>query len=422
MECNIFLPFQLRYGCVQNMMKTMQILQLCKKFPYPLKDGESIAVTYLAQGLHKLGHEITLLAMNTTKHPVAVQKVRHHLAHYKTVHYTKLDNEIKPLHAFLNLFSSDSYNISRFENEAFRQKLIGILERQKFDVVQLESLYLAPYIGIIRAYSDAQIVLRAHNVEHEIWERMSVNEPVALRRWYFDYSARKLKKYEIEQLSLIDQLLPMSPVDEQKFRQMGYRGDSLAVPIGLDINEFAFEEVPAEIPASVSFIGSLDWMPNIEALNWFLDAVWPHLSVIFPGLKLHVAGRNCPEWLRQLQQPNVIIEGEVDDSREFLRRHPLTVVPLLSGSGMRAKILEAMALGRVVLTTTLGLEGINARDKQEVLIADTAEAFIRKFRFSYHHHRHLPSISGNARRLIECHFDHLEIARSVQDRFQLVIR
>lgn len=397
----------------------MQILQLCKKFPYPLKDGESIAVTFLAQGLQRMGHEITLLAMNTTKHPVAVNRVRHKLAHYKAVHYTRLDNEVKPLHAFLNLFSSDSYNISRFDNEAFRLKLIELLHKQTFDVVQLESLYLTPYIDIIRAHSNARIVLRAHNVEHEIWERMSENEPQALRRWYFEYSARKLKKYEIDQLAMIDQLLAISPIDEQKFRAMGYRGSSLSVPIGLDLRQFPFQEVKAEVPLSVSFIGSLDWMPNIEGLNWFLDAIWPHLNTIFPRLRLHVAGRNCPDWIKQLQDQgkNIVIEGEVRESREFLLQHPLTVVPLLSGSGMRAKILEAMALGRVVITTTLGLEGIPARDKFDVLIADSAEDYIRKFRFCYHHQRHLPSISHHARKLIELNFDHIEIAKSVQESY-----
>ncbi|MBK8504446.1 MAG: glycosyltransferase [Saprospiraceae bacterium] len=406
-------------GSHRNPRITMQILQLCKKFPYPLKDGESIAVSYLAQGLHRLGHEITLLAMNTTKHPVQVNRIKHNLSYYKAIHHTKLDNEVKPLHAFLNLFSSDSYNISRFDNEAFRQKLISVLNRQKFDVVQLESLYLAPYIDVIRECSDAQVVLRAHNVEHEIWERMSVNEPTALRRWYFDYSARKLKKYEIDQLSQIDQLLPISPIDEQKFRKLGYCGNSVAVPIGLDLGEFDYREVKGGSPLSVSFIGSLDWMPNIEALNWFIEAIWPHLNLIFPGLKLHVAGRNCPDWIRQLQSNNIIIEGEVEDSRKFLQQHPLTVVPLLSGSGMRAKIIEAMALGRVVITTTLGLEGINARDKHDVLIADSAEEFIRKFRFCYHHQKHLSRISQNARKLIEQDFDHLAVARSVEESYQL---
>ncbi len=378
----------------------MKILQLCKKFPYPLRDGESLAVTYLAKALDSLENEITLLAMNTTKHPVKVGKVRSLLNHYKEVYHTRLDNEVRPLHAFLNLFSSDSYNISRFDNFQFRSKLKAILKKNKYDLIQLESLYLTPYIDDIRQYSDATIALRAHNVEHEIWERMAENEVVAIRRWYLDYSARKLKKYEVERLGLVDLLLPISKIDEEKFRRLGYQGPSLTLPIGLDLEKFQYQKVGHSEPLSVSFIGSLDWMPNIEGLNWFLEQVWPQISLIFPGLKLHVAGRNSPEWLKSVELKNVEIVGEVDDSSEFLRQHAITVVPLLSGSGMRAKIVEAMSLGRIVISTSLGLEGITARDRQEVLVANTVEDFIRQFRFCYQSREALPELSRRAQKLL----------------------
>lgn len=391
----------------------MRILQLCKKFPYPLKDGESIAVTYLAKAMNALGCEVTLLAMNTTKHPVQVPKVRHELSHYKSVYYTRLDNEVKALHAFLNLFSSDSYNISRFDNNAFRGKLRQVLKKQKFDIIQLESLYLTPYIDIIRQYSKAKIVLRAHNVEHEIWERMAENEEVAIRRWYLDYSARKLKKYEIDQLETIDMLVPISSVDHHKFLSLGFKGHSYPMPIGLEMSDFPFQRVEEDSVLSLSFIGSLDWMPNLEALNWFLDQVWPMVNATFPRLKLFVAGRNCPDWIRNLQVENLEVVGEVESSTRFLSEHPISVVPILSGSGMRAKILEAMALGRVVVTSTVGLEGIPARDKEHVLIADTPEAFLRSFTFCHRHKRHLPSISDKARGLTEEYFDHIEIARQL---------
>ncbi len=391
----------------------MKILQLCKKFPYPIRDGESLAVTYLAKALKELGQDVTLLAMNTTKHHVPISAVKHHLNHYSQVYHTVLDNEVKPLHAFLNLFSSDSYNISRFDNDSFRNKLTNLLRREQFDLIQLESLYLTPYIDVIRRHSNTTIALRAHNVEHEIWERMAENEDVALRRWYLDYSARKLKKYEVEQLAHIDLLLPISSIDERKFQALGYDGPSQSLPIGLDLVKFKYHQVKAKVPQSVSFIGSLDWMPNIEGLNWFLDQVWPHLVSIFPRLKLEVAGRNCPDWLKAMKLKNVEIVGEVNDSTAFLLKHPIMVVPLLSGSGMRAKIVEAMALGRIVITTPLGLEGIPAKDKQEVLVAKTVDQFVRKFRFCYHHKKHLPSLSQNARRLTEQYFDHLGIARKL---------
>ena len=398
----------------------MRILQLCKKFPFPLRDGESLAVTYLARALDRMGCELTLLAMNTTKHPVIVSQIRDQLSHYQEVHHTTLNNEVKPLHAFLNLFSSDSYNISRFDDPDFSFKLKDLLSRQTFDIVQLESLYLAPYIGIIRAYSKAKIVLRAHNVEHEIWERMAANELVALRRWYFEYSARKLKKYEIEQLRLVDYLLPITLKDQRTFQKLGYRGKSLCTPIGLDISQFPFDQVKAEAPRSISFIGSLDWMPNIEGLSWFLDEIWPSLHTIFPQLQLHIAGRNCPDWIRNQSGKNIYVHGEVEDSSRFLLDHAVSVVPLLSGSGMRAKIIEAMALGRVVISTKLGLEGINAKEKEEVLVADQPKDFVRALQFCHRHYKHLPTLSRRARELTERKFDHIAIAKTLLQSYQTV--
>ncbi len=396
----------------------MKFLQLCKKCPYPLKDGESIAVTYLAKALHDLGCEVSLLSMNTTKHWVEVDTIRDQLAHYKQTEFVPLDNQVKPLHAFLNLFSSDSYNISRFDCDDFAEKLKDLLERNSYDVVQLESLYLAPYIELIRTHSDAAVVLRAHNVEHEIWERMAANENSMVRRWYLDYSARKLKKYEEDQLLLIDRLLPISCVDEAKFRKLGYTGVSTTLPIGIDLQEISAQQIDSSKDLSISFIGSLDWMPNIEALNWFLDQVWTHLLLIFPKLELHVAGRNCPEWLLNLQTRNVTVHGEVNDARAFLLAHPISVVPLLSGSGMRAKIVEAMALGRVVISTEVGLEGIAAQDDLNVLVANSEKQFIEKFRICYQDRNRLPQIGAAARAFAEAHYDHRTIAQQYLNSWQ----
>ena len=142
----------------------MKILQLSKKFPYPLKDGEAIAVTYLARAFADLGSEVTLLSMNTSKHWFDMGELPHDFDHYTAIHTAYVDNRIRPLPALRNLFSQKSYHIERFEEEAFAQQLQLLLQQEHFDVVQLESVYLAPYISIIRQYSSASVVLRAHNV------------------------------------------------------------------------------------------------------------------------------------------------------------------------------------------------------------------------------------------------------------------
>ena len=154
----------------------MKILQLCKKFPYPQKDGESIAIANLSKALVKLGCEVHLLAMNTSKHYVDLENVEQETEHYSEVYAVEVDNAIRPMDALGNLIRGQSYHVSRFESEHFRRNLIKLLKKQQFDVIQLETLYLAPYLDAIREHSDAVIAMRAHNVEHE-----------NLGAYYFEY-------------------------------------------------------------------------------------------------------------------------------------------------------------------------------------------------------------------------------------------
>lgn len=400
---------------VQN--KTMKILQLCKKFPHPVKDGESIAITYLAKALGELGCEVTLLAMNTRKHPVDTTALPADLDYYAAVHAVPVDNRIRPAAALQNLFSDRSYHIERFEDAGFAQKLRELLRRERFDVVQLETLYLAPYVPLIRENSPALVVLRAHNVEHEIWERIAANGRF-LKKWYLGRITPRLKKYEIEQLNAYDLLAGITARDVAHFQRLGLDKPAIVTPIGLDVRDYRPDARSFERPLSLSFIGSLDWMPNLEGLRWFLDAVWqPLLAPRFPELTLHIAGRNTPDWLQRLRLERVTVHGEVDSAPDFINRHSVMVVPLLSGSGMRAKILEGMALGKTVLSTRVGMEGIAARHKKEALLADTPEEFAEMIAWCYEQAPALAQLGQRARDFCAEHYDNLAAARRLVEAY-----
>lgn len=391
----------------------MKILQLCKKFPFPLKDGESIAITGLARSLAEQGCEVTLLAMNTRKHYFNLNSTPNALSHYQAIYATDLDNRIKASDAFWNLFSKKSYHIQRFINADFKQKLVDILRKQEFDVIQLETLYLAPYISIIRKYSNAIIAMRSHNVEHEIWERITKNTRFLPKRVYLAHLTQKLKRYEIEVQNQYDLLIPISRRDEQKFKSFGFKGISKVTPIGVDSDQYSPDYDSYQKELSISFIGSLDWMPNQEGLKWFLDKVWAKLSKRNPNLSLHIAGRNTPKWISQLKRKNVKVYGEVPCAHKFINEHSIMVVPLLSGSGMRAKILEGMSLGKVVLTTPIGLEGIHAKHKKEVLIAETVAEFEKSINYCYQNRNKLERIGRCAKEFVSTSYDSDELAKDL---------
>ena len=396
----------------------MKILQLCKKFPFPVRDGETVAVSNLARALTDNGAEVTLLAMNTAKHhfsgpvPAAVYDI------YKHVDMVDVDNRIKPLHAFANLFSRKSYHISRFESAAFSNRLKTLLEDDPYDIILLETLYLAPYLPVIRENTSAPVVLRSHNVEFLIWERLAAQERFLPKKWYLAYLAGKLRNYECTRLHDFDCILPISQQDAEVFRQTGWRGPGFVLPVVINAEEYKPNLKVFGKPASFSFIGSLDWGPNIEGLQWFLERVWRFYRNQLKGASFHIAGRNGPEWLFGLQDPGVSFYGEVPSAAEFMNQHSVLLVPLLSGSGMRVKIIEGMALGRIVITTSIGLEGIPATDGQQVLIADTPDEFLAKMKFCREGSEELVEIGIRAREFVRHHYDRRELGRRLLQKFK----
>ena len=395
----------------------MRILQLTKKYPYPAKDGEAIAIVNLSKSLTEAGAAVTLLAMNTSKHRVDVAQVSaDFLAIYEKVYDVKIFNHITVWGAFKNLFERESYHITRFISKDYEAKIVEILRGGHFDVVLLETLFLTPYIEAIRAAApNVRIVLRTHNVEHEIWQRVAEVTPFLPKRWYIKFLNKKLRRLEVENIAKCDLLLPITERDLQIFRNLGYQGAALATPVGLNAADYKpnFTAFNAPHKTTFSFIGSLDWMPNQEGLRWFLDEVWLKKGVYTEGGVLHIAGRNAPQWLQHIDTENVIFYGEIEDAHAFMNSCAVSVVPLFSGGGIRVKILEAMLLGRVVISTSMGLEGINATDGENVLIADDATSFAEKMRFCLQNPEKMQEISQNAMAFVRAHFDNQNIAKKV---------
>jgi polysaccharide biosynthesis protein PslH len=127
---------------------------------------------------------------------------------------------------------------------------------------------------------------------------------------------------------------------------------------------------------SLCFLGSMEWMPNLQGIEWFLDTCWPTLRKKFPSLSLHIAGKGMTEEMKNRTIPGVTFYGAVPSAASFICAHPIVVVPLLSGGGMRLKIVEAMAAGRCVISTPVGAEGIEATSGKELLLANNVDDYV----------------------------------------------
>lgn len=354
----------------------MKILQLCNKFVYPPKDGGAIGIFNYTKAFSSLGCSVTMLAMNTSKHPYDVKKLPEEIKQLAEFITVDVDNAVKPFHALSNLLQNRSYNIARFISSEYNDKLIELLHQNKFDIIQLEGLYLSPYVETIRAFSDAKIVMRSHNIEHEIWERIADNEKNVFKRWYLKILAKQLRTYEISRLNKYDLMTSVTERDAQMLRSFGCELPIHVCPAPYDETVLKVDKSKMEFP-SLFYIGALDWMPNVEGLEWFLKNVWQKISEQFPDLKFYIAGRNANQ-IKFPEQKNVVVTGEVENAYDFMNSKAVMIVPLFSGSGIRVKIIEGMALGKTIVSTSLGAEGIPCKDGQNILIADSPELFAEK--------------------------------------------
>jgi polysaccharide biosynthesis protein PslH len=392
----------------------MKILQLTNKFPWPSKDGGAIATLSMTKGFDELGHEVTLLAMNTSKHYVDLKKVPEEIKSLAKIIGVEVETKVTVRGAMTNLaFSRLPYNAQRFVSPAFSEQLELLLRREKYDVIQLEGLYLAPYIPLIRKFSQALVSLRAHNVEYEIWQRVAANEQVSWKKRYMQILARRIKRLEVNTLNKYDVLVPITWRDSRILNELGNNKPVQIIPTGIDASALTPDRQKLEYP-SLFHVGALDWAPNQEGLIWFFENVWSYLVQKYPELKFYLAGRNASSWfIKELEKHKVEYLGEIDDAYAFINSKAIMIVPLFSGSGMRIKIIEGMALGKTIVTTSIGTEGIDTTHNKNILVADTRQGFIEEIERVLNDRKLFGSIGSNANQFVRDHYDNKTIMKTL---------
>lgn len=385
----------------------MKILLLCNKPPYPASEGGPMAMNSIITGLLEAGHQVKILAINSEKFNVKESDIPDEYKRKTGIELIDVDLSIRPLKAFLNLFTKRSYHVERFISDNFKKRLTEVLDKEQFDVVQLEMLYMVPYVDDIRAHSKAMIVLRAHNVEHKIWERIAKETRFFVKRWYINHLARTLKDYELNALETVDGIAAITRKDAAFFRKFCSK-PIIDIPYGVYPEEFTPK---SEIEGKPKFyhIGSMNWMPNEEGIRWFIDEVLPKTVEKVPNFVYHLAGRSMPEWLTTMKNPHVDVIGEVPDAKAFVADHDVAIVPLLSGSGIRIKIIESMAMGKTVITTRVGAEGILYDEEVNIIIAENKAKMVEAIRAINENPEIAVRIGQAARKLVEETYDNRKI-------------
>ena len=336
-----------------------------------------MAMNSIVTGLLEAGHEVKILAVNSTKYNVSMGDIPEDYRQKTGIELIDVDLRVKPLQAFKNLFSKKSYHVERFISKDFNSRLVEVLKQDIYDVVQLETLFMTPYVETIRTYSKAQVVLRAHNVEHLIWDRIAKGTKFFLKRFYINHLTKTLKNYELSAINTVDGIAAITRKDAAYFRKY-CATPTIDIPYGVYPEEFTPR---FEIEGKPQFyhIGSMNWMPNEEGIRWFVD--------------------DCLE----------AVVAKVPDAKEFVTNHDVAIVPVLSGSGIRIKIIESMALGKTVITTMVGAEGILYEEDVHLIIAENKAKMAEAIRRVNENPAMAVEMGKAARKLVEDLYDNRKI-------------
>jgi polysaccharide biosynthesis protein PslH len=319
----------------------------------------------------------------------------------------------------VRLFSSDPYNITKYCRREVRRKLQARLEQETYDVILCDFLAAA---GVIPWDWPAPKVLFTHNVEAAIWRRHFevASNPMwkAISWWEW----RRTKAAEHRYLRLADRVLTVSETDRDAFVPLVNSEKLTVIPTGVDVEYF--QPMPVEeTPGSIVFIGSMDWLPNEDAILYFADAILPLIKRQHPEVSLDVVGRSPSRKLQTLaeREKSIRLTGRVEDIRPFVARSAVCIVPLRIGGGTRLKIFEAMAMGKAVVSTSVGAEGLPVQSGENIVLADTpndfADAVISLLRDAKGRKR----LGTSARNLVEEKYSWKKVAESFAGTLQEVI-
>lgn len=351
----------------------MNILYISNKPIYPKIDGGCVAMHNFLSCLIATDNHIKHLSISTHKHLFNYNNYPTEIAKKVNPEGVFIDTRIKPQKAFLNLFHNNSYNIKRFYSKEAEKTIVKLLTKVKYDIIILESIFLSDYIKTIRKFPTIKILLRSHNVEFKIWEKLGQHETIFIKKIYLNKLANDLKRNELKSLSKVDLILTISDDDKNTFINLGLKTPIETIPVAVN-QSVAIKDYEND---NYFHIGAMNWKPNIEAVKYLTSIVFPKIQKIKNDVNLTLAGSFMDNLILENETEKIVNKGFVDNVESFIAQEGILLAPILSGSGVRIKILESMAIGTPVVTTILGAEGLNVTSGEEIYIAKNEAEFIQ---------------------------------------------
>jgi len=370
------------------------------------------------RGLVNLGHEVSLVALNAKKNHHENNEDDKDLLSKINYRAYNIDTNVSVLDVAINLFSKTSFNIDRYYDPEFEKLLIRELRNRDFDIIQFEGLLVSLYLGAVRKHSKAKFIYRSHNIENQVWQRLSDQKNDPFKKSYLKMHAKRIKNYELQQLNNFNGIAVFTGQDKSTLLEYGTKIPIEILPVGINLDHYKPDFNKTEFP-SLFFLGSLDWLPNREGIEWFIENFNKDLIDGDLRVKFYVAGNDIPERFDDYDvMGKIFIQGEVDNALEFVNSKSIMIVPLMSGGGMRVKIVEGMAMQKCIISTSLGAEGINYENGTNILIANDYDEFYDAIKLCIADEEYCKQIGFKARKLMEEKHDVNLVTKKLVDFYE----
>jgi polysaccharide biosynthesis protein PslH len=382
----------------------MNILQLTHRLPYPLVDGGKIGIYNFTKHYHNAGHAVNLICIAPQEE--RAEDLTALTAITSTMKVFWKDTRNKKIALLGNtFFSSLPYNMEKYIFSDVERYILEFCGKYGVDVVHVDHLHMSYYAQKIRErFPRIKLAIREHNVESTILERYYRSQKKSILKWVFKMQYIRLKKYEKSFLPIFDAILAITPEDAERIRLFDEKltAKTYVIPAGTDCN--SIHPVDCSANNGILHLAAMDWLPNQEGLKWFIKDVFPIILKKQPSLQLFVVGKNTPQSFHKYEGKNIKVLGFVENTQQVVSQCMLAVVPLFAGGGMRIKILNYLAQGIPVVSTTIGAEGISVKDKEHVLLANSAEKFAACVLDVFHDETLRRKLILNGRKLVEKYY------------------
>lgn len=390
----------------------MKVLLLTQVLPYPPDSGPKIktwnVIKYLAQK-----HDITLVSFVRGDQTADVQRLR---AYCRSIHTVQMvRNPLRDGWAMIrSLFSDQPWVMTRDDINRMHQLVSRLCHETSYDIVHADQLNMGQYASRLPG---TRKILDTHNALWLLYKRLWQTLKPGPKKWLLGRDWQLLRRYEARLCQEFDHVLAVSEEDRAALIDaVGRPLEITVIPIAIDTDEL---KPVTRSPGTdhILYMGTMYWPPNIDGVFWFIREVWPLIRAQRPNLIFDVVGARPPQELLELSKPEtgINVTGYVKDTSPYLEKAGLMIVPLRAGGGMRVKILEALALGLPVVSTTLGCEGIALENGYHTLIADTPLEFARATLQLLDNQALADELGRNGRNLIETSYDY-RIACSPLDK------